>query len=169
MHPTRVLILQHLLEHEQGSPADLAEALAIPIPTVSYHMRRLHEAGQLTLTRHLAKRGVVVNDYRLANPHASAKALRRLGLPVRVGEVVSAGPGGREWAVLKRAITDLRERREAQGITRETLARRIGVKTSYLGHVERYETDPRYTVLADLARELGTTLGEVFTRAEAGQ
>lgn len=166
-HPTRVAVLQHLLEHDEGSPKDLADALGIPLASVSYHMRCLHDADQISLTRRIARRGAVAHIYRLTNPRASSDALRRLGFSVLEGRPAPPPPLAPEWAILRRAVGELRQRREAQGIRRETLARRVGVKTSHLAHVERCETDPRYTLLADLARELGTTLGEVFSRAEA--
>lgn len=166
-HPTRIAILQHLLERDEGSPKDVADALGQPLGTVSYHMRRLHEAEQVTLARRTARRGAVAHHYRLGNRQATTDALRRLGVPVHEGaSPAPAAPHALEWEVLKRVLTDLRLRREAQGIRRETLARRVGVKTSYLAQVERGEADPRYTLLASLARELGTTFGEVFSRAE---
>lgn len=84
--------------------------------------------------------------------------------PPEVAPPLTVAP---EWATLRRVIAELRGRREAQGLSRTALAQRVGVKTSYLAHVERGEADPRYMVLADLARELGTTIGEVFGRADS--
>jgi len=80
---------------------------------------------------------------------------------------VSAVPVAHEWIVLRHVLADLRARREAQGLSREALARRLGIKPSYLGAIERCEADPRYTLLADMTRELGTTIGDVFIRAES--
>jgi DNA-binding XRE family transcriptional regulator len=168
-HPVRVGILQHFLERGgDASPKDLAGVFRQPIPRISYHMRRLHDAGQLTLTRRMARGSTVGHFYRLANPPATADALRRLGI-ARTGPIASTRFLAREWVVLRRVIAELRTQREAQGISRETLARRVGIKPSYLGAIERCEADPRYTVLADLTRELGTTISEVFGRAEAVQ
>lgn len=165
-HPTRVAILQHLLEHDEGSPKDIADALGQPLGTVSYHTRRLHEAEQVTLARRTARRGAVAHHYRLTSRQATSEALRRLGFEVHEGGSVSPVPPAPEWEVLRRVLAELCQRRRAQGIRRDTLARRVGIKTSYLAQVERCETDPRYTLLAQLARELGTTIGEAFSRAE---
>lgn len=166
-HPTRVAIIQRLLRDGEASPKDLAVALGQPLGNVSYHMRCLSEAGQVALTRRVQRRGAVEHRYRLTNPRSSSDALARLGIPTRDGKPIVPAPLATEWRILRHALADLRERREARGIRREALARRLGIKTSYLGNLERGETDPHYTVLAELARELGTTLGEVFTRAEA--
>jgi len=167
-HSLRIAILQHLLERGgDASPKDVAGIFGQPLPRISYHMRYLHDAGQLTLTRHMGRRGTVAHFYRLANPPATADALRRLGI-AGPGPTVSARPVAHEWVVLRRALAELRARREAQGISRRALARRVGITPTYLGSVERGEADPRYTLLADLTRELGTTIAEVFGHAESG-
>lgn len=166
-HPARVGILQHFLERGgNASPKDLAEALRQPLPRISYHMRFLSDAGQLTLTRRMARGSTVAHFYRLANPTATADALRRLGI-AGPEPTVSARPLAPEWVVLQRALTELRARREAQGLSRDALARKVGITPTYLGSVERGEADPRYTLLADLTRELGTTIAEAFSRAES--
>jgi DNA-binding transcriptional ArsR family regulator len=166
-HPTRVAIIQRLLKDGEASPRELAVTLGQPLGRLSYHVRYLDEAGQITLTRRVQRRGAIEHRYRLTNPRVSSDALARLGLPTRDGTPIVPAPLGAEWRILRHALADLRRRREAQGIRREALARRLGIKTSYLASVERGEADLQYTVLAELARELGTTLGEVFTRAEA--
>lgn len=68
--------------------------------------------------------------------------------------------------MLQEVLADLRWRREAQGLSRRVLAERVGITPSYLARLERSDADPRYTLLADLTRELRTTIGEVFARAE---
>lgn len=98
-HPTRVSVLQHLLEHEEGSPKDLADALGVPLGSVSYHMRCLRDAEQITLTRRIARRGAVAHHYRLANPRATSGALRRLGFSVREGSPSPPAPLAPEWDV----------------------------------------------------------------------
>lgn len=166
-HPARVGILQHFLEHGgNASPKDLAGVFRQPLPRISYHMRCLHDAGQLTLTRRMARGSTVAHFYRLANPTATADALRRLGI-VGPGPTAAARPVAREWVVLRRVLAELRARREAQGLSRGALARKVGITPTYLGSVERGEADPRYTLLANLTRELGTTIAEVFDRAES--
>lgn len=165
-HPARVGILQHFLEHGgNASPKDLAGVFRQPLPRISYHMRYLRDAGQLTLTRRMARGSAVAHIYRLANPTATADALRRLGV-AGPGPTVLARPVAPEWVVLRRVLAELRARREAQGLSRAVLASRVGITSTYLGSIERGEADPRYTLLADLTRELGTTIAEVFSRAE---
>lgn len=165
-HPTRVAIIQRLLKDGEASPKELAVALGQSLGSVSYHMRCLDEAGQITLVRRVQRRGAIEHRYRLTNPRSSSDALARLGLPTRDGESIVPAPLGAQWRILRHALADLRHRRHAKGIRREVLAGRLGIKTSYLASIERGEADPPYTVLADFARELDTTLGEVFTRAE---
>lgn len=166
----RVAIIQQLLEHKESSPRELADALGANIGNVSYHVRCLLEAQRITLVRSVPVRGAIAHHYRLTSPRAASEALRRLGFTVRDDTAPPPeAPSADAWDVLQRAIAELRQRRQTQGIRRETLARRIGVKPSYLGQVERGEADPRYTLLAQLAEELGTTVGEVLHRAEAGR
>jgi DNA-binding XRE family transcriptional regulator len=164
-HPARVAILRHLLKERVATPATLATALGMPLGNLSYHVRRLHDAQQITLVGTGTRRGRLAHHYRLSNPEATAAALRRVGLldePARIADILPA----KHAATLAHAVGELRRRREAQGISREALAARVGIKPSHLTSIETGEADPSVTTLTDIAHELGTTLGEVFTLAD---
>jgi len=164
-HPVRIGILRHLLDNDEATPTALAAALGVPTGRIVYHVRRLSEAEQLVLAGQTLRRGAVAHYYRLKSPEATREALRRVGLavqPLRATAVAPTDP----WYQLRRALSELRRRRQAQGISRDALARNLRIKTSQLARIERAETDPHTTVLMAIAHELGTTLGEVFTAAE---
>lgn len=157
-HPIRVGILRCLLEIGTATPTRLAEELGLPVSHVGYHVRVLRDARQLTTVRTTQRRGAVVHHYRLRDPEATRTALRL----IEPSPSVAHDP----WARLGRALIVLRTRREAQGISRDALARSLRITPSYLARIERAETDPRFTLLLAIAHELGTTLGEVFAAAE---
>jgi DNA-binding transcriptional ArsR family regulator len=81
-HETRVAILRHMLTVETTTPTALANVLGMQVGTVSYHVRRLYEARQLTLVRRVQRRGALAHHYRLTNRQATADALDRMGLEV---------------------------------------------------------------------------------------
>lgn len=164
-HPTRIAILRHLLHAEDATPSELAGVLELPLGTVSYHMRCLRDADQLVLVRQVPHRGALANHYRLANPTATSDALRRIGLSTHTDTTTPASPDD-VWQKARRMIVELRQRREAQGLTREALAARIHIKPSQLASIERGETDPRLTVMLDIAHELGTTLTAVLATTD---
>ncbi|HZV75791.1 MAG TPA: helix-turn-helix domain-containing protein [Conexibacter sp.] len=161
-HPSRIAILRHLLADGDATPGTLAAALGLPLATVSYHVRRLHDAQQITLVRETPQRGAVAHHYRLRSREATTDALRRIGLPAAPARATDLEPSD-PWQKINRAIGELRRRREAQGISRDALARSLRIKPSHLANIERGETDPRSTVLISIAHELGTSLGEIFT------
>jgi len=164
-HPIRVAILRRTLDGQATTPAALAEELEVPIQTIGYHVRFLRDAGQLTLVRTSQRRGAIAHHYRLKDPDATREALRRLGLS-RVAALSLAVGASDPWDSLKRVLAVLRASREAQGISRDALARSVRISASQLASIERGEIDPRFTELAAIAHELGTTLGAVFTAAE---
>jgi DNA-binding transcriptional ArsR family regulator/DNA-binding XRE family transcriptional regulator len=166
-HPTRVAILRYLLEHDEASPSVLAVALGRPAGTVSYHVRRLAEAGHLVLARTTQGRGSLEHHYRLRDREATRDALRRLGLATAAPRSAVMAAASDPWERLRRALAELRRLREVQGISRDALARSLRIEASELARIERAETDPRYSTLARIAHELGTTLGEVFSIAES--
>lgn len=47
-HPSRLAIL-HLLAHEEGCVCDVAHTLNMPVSTASQHLRKLRDAGLLTM------------------------------------------------------------------------------------------------------------------------
>jgi DNA-binding transcriptional ArsR family regulator len=62
-HPIRTDIVAHLRVHERVSPHELAELWDLPLGTVSYHVRRLHQLGFLRLDARTSRRGAVVHHY----------------------------------------------------------------------------------------------------------
>lgn len=65
---------------------------------------------------------------------------------------------------VRRAVGRLRVLRERSGISRTELARRIEVHVDLLRRIERFETDPRMSVLLALADELDSSLAEILRR-----
>jgi len=72
-------------------------------------------------------------------------------------------PRSPEHAALGEAIRQLRE---AQGLTIEALADRAGTDLTQLGGVERGTRNCTYEYLLRLANSLGTSVGEITTRAD---
>lgn len=62
-HPLRVRILA-LLEEETSSPVQLSKVLRVPLGTVAYHVRTLHELGLLKEVGTTPRRGAVEHHYR---------------------------------------------------------------------------------------------------------
>jgi DNA-binding XRE family transcriptional regulator len=160
-HETRVAILRHMLTVDTTTPRALASVLDQSLGTVSYHVGRLKEAGHITLVTTVPARGLLVHHYRLTNRQATADALDRIGL-ASISRARPLTPTEK----LACATAELRRRREAQGLDRETLAMRVGIDAHELADIERGETDPRITVLSTIAQHLGTSLGEIFTLAD---
>ena len=84
--PNRVRLLQYLAESQSGTACacHLPTALRISQPTLSFHMRKLHEAGLVDRD----KRGRWVHW--TVRPEALEQVRSFLALPDRVG----AAPGG---------------------------------------------------------------------------
>lgn len=76
--PTRIRLLQYLAESESGTACacHLPDALGITQPTLSHHMRKLHDAGLVERER----RGRWVHY--TVRPEALARVRRFLELPV---------------------------------------------------------------------------------------
>jgi transcriptional regulator with XRE-family HTH domain len=70
--------------------------------------------------------------------------------------------------VLVRLGRALRARREALGISQEAFGDRIGVNRAYYGDLERGIRNVTIKNLERVAKGLGTTLGVLFTEADAG-
>jgi DNA-binding transcriptional ArsR family regulator len=75
-HPVRVWILDHLRAHETGSAQELAREFGVPLNTMSYHVRRLHELGYLRLVKRTQRRGVIARHYALAHPDDAEQSVR---------------------------------------------------------------------------------------------
>jgi DNA-binding transcriptional ArsR family regulator len=164
-HPTRVAILRHLLVKGEASPTTLAGALGLLLGNVSYHVRVLRDAQRVRVISRVPRRGAVEHQYCLCDREVTAVVLRGCGArdeAAREPDLSIAEP----WERVQRVVRHLRGRREAEDISRDALARRLGIKTSQLASIERGDTDPRSTVLAGMAHELGTTLGQVFALTE---
>ena len=55
----------------------------------------------------------------------------------------------------------LRERRRALRLTQEKLAERVGISSSFIGHLERAEKIPSLMTVADLCSELDVSMDEL--------
>lgn len=58
-------------------------------------------------------------------------------------------------------MSKLREIREAKGITQKELAEEVGVTDAYICRIERGTTDPRLSVVEDIARVLGVSVAQL--------
>jgi DNA-binding transcriptional ArsR family regulator len=61
-HPLRARALE-LLAQSPASPHELANALRVPLPTVSYHVRALSRLGFIDLVAVIPRRGAVEHRY----------------------------------------------------------------------------------------------------------
>ena len=57
----------------------------------------------------------------------------------------------------------IRELRKAAGVSQEELAKRCGVTRQTINAIENNKYDPTLALAFHLARELGTTVDELFT------
>jgi DNA-binding XRE family transcriptional regulator len=175
-HPLRVKILVRLLEDERASPVELAATLGASLGVASYHVRRLRTLGFIVLVGRTQVRGSLQHHYELTDPHGTREGLSRVNaagqsapaltqrmprLMVPPARVQVAGELA-AWSRLCALTAELRRRREQRGITRATLAERVGIPTGALGRIERGEADPRMSVLVKLAAELGTSLPDLL-------
>lgn len=72
-HPIRMKIL-NMLDERTATPKELAEALALPLENVSYHVRTLKDFGFIKLERTRQVRGAVEHHYKLAaRPRVGSK------------------------------------------------------------------------------------------------
>ncbi len=97
-HPTRVRILELLQERELASPVELAGELAIPLGTVSYHVRRLEQLGFIELATRTQRRGAIEHHYRA---RAALDTPRRRG-----ARRASAVDGSAPEAIAARLLDD---------------------------------------------------------------
>lgn len=75
-HPLRLRILS-LLTGSAMSAAELARELADSQPNISYHLRRLHDAGLVQIAEEVTIRGGTAKRYR-HDPHSGAIRARNL-------------------------------------------------------------------------------------------
>jgi len=164
-HPTRIALLRRLVEEPEASPTTLAATLELPLANVSHHIRFLRDAQRIVLVRKVPRRGAVEHLYTLNDRDETIDILGRFGIAA-APEAIRNLRVNEPWERVQRAVRYLRRRREEQNLSREALARRLQIKASYLASIERGETDPRSSVLAGMAQELGTSVGQVFALVE---
>jgi DNA-binding transcriptional ArsR family regulator len=165
-HPTRVAILRHLLAEGESSPRTMSGVLSLSPSNVSYHVRVLRETQRVRVVSRVPRRGAVEHRYRLRDREVTALVLRGFGMRDEAAHPKPDLSVDEAWERVQRVVLQLRQRREARDISRDELARRLGIKVSQLASIERGDTDPRSTVLAGMAQELGTALGHVFALTE---
>jgi DNA-binding transcriptional ArsR family regulator len=97
-HPLRMRILA-ALDHGEASPSEVAEALDVSLPKLSYHFQVLRDMGLIELARTTRVRGAVQHHYRTATREIiSARAWE--GLPIAVRRSTAGG-------VLQQIIEDI--------------------------------------------------------------
>jgi DNA-binding transcriptional ArsR family regulator len=123
-HPIRTDVLAYLRAHERVSPHELAERWGIPLGTVSYHFRRLHELGFVRLEARTSRRGAIVHHYALdagADETLRQMAQRALSRPesarTSAHAILDATALAALRADLQRLVARMKEL-EAQTITR---------------------------------------------------
>ncbi len=82
-HPVRVDVMT-ILSLEIASPKELAEELAVPLSTASYHVEQLLETNQIFLTHTEQRRGAVEHFYRAkAKPEVGDEEWKKLPMSAR--------------------------------------------------------------------------------------
>jgi DNA-binding transcriptional ArsR family regulator len=66
-HPYRVDIMRRFLETGTATPSSIADALRLPLGTVSYHVRFLADRGIVRLAGRTQRRGATVHHYQLTD------------------------------------------------------------------------------------------------------
>jgi len=74
-HPHRVEIMRCLLASGTATPSDIANALRLPVGTISYHVRFLADHRILRLTGRTQRRGATVHHYQLSDRGRAASML----------------------------------------------------------------------------------------------
>ncbi len=84
-------ILNHLAE-KSDSKATMSKTLSIPLPTITYHLQKLEQAG-LVLSKefHYSKKGRVVDHYELANKYIIIAPKKVIGLKEKLRGILPVG------------------------------------------------------------------------------
>ena len=83
-------ILNYLTEKED-TEAKIAEALAMPISTVHYHLQKLQEAGLVKVDEfHYSQKGRTINHYKLANKYIIIAPQKISGLREKLRGILPA-------------------------------------------------------------------------------
>lgn len=75
-------------------------------------------------------------------------------------------PSGMPLSLATRLGRTIREQREATGISQERFAANIGRHRTFMGSLERGETNPSLDTLERVAKALGTPLSHLLRLAE---
>jgi transcriptional regulator with XRE-family HTH domain len=63
----------------------------------------------------------------------------------------------------------IKELRQAQGMTQEALAKKLGLDRSYMGFLERGERNPSLEVIIKIAKALGQEPDELLRQSKASK
>jgi DNA-binding transcriptional ArsR family regulator len=74
-HPNRVEIMRRFLATGTATPKAVADAVGLPVPRASYHIRFLAERGVLRLAGRTQRRGASVRHYQLADRERVASVM----------------------------------------------------------------------------------------------
>jgi DNA-binding transcriptional ArsR family regulator len=108
-HPYRVEIMRRFLATGTATPKDVADALEVPLPTVSYHIRFLADRGVLRLAGRTQRRGASVRHYQLADRERVASVLWGIGAALLVSDFERQnGRGNLTVTVDPEALAELR-------------------------------------------------------------
>ncbi len=132
-HPLRLKILRRFIATGTATPIDFTEAFALPLGTVSYHVRFLAKHGILRLAGLTQRRGASVHHYQLADRERAASVLWGIRAKLLVTDFERQNGRGDATVTLDaEALTEL------QPLTDAYLARlgELGLQTR-----ERHSTD----------------------------
>ncbi|MGB2711726.1 MAG: winged helix-turn-helix domain-containing protein [Conexibacter sp.] len=108
-HPHRIEIMRRFLAMGTATPSDMADALGLPLGTVSYHIRALAKRGVLRLAGRTQRRGASVHHYQLADRERVASVTWGMRAKLLVSDFESQnGRGDATVALDLEALAELR-------------------------------------------------------------
>jgi len=125
-HPIRIEILHWFLTAGTATPSEIAAARALPLGTVSYHVRVLTEKGIVRLAGRTQRRGASVRHYRLVDRERGVAVLWGLRAALLVSDI-ERDHGRRDATV----TLDAEALAQADALTADYLARlgELGLQT----------------------------------------
>jgi predicted ArsR family transcriptional regulator len=109
-HPHRVKIMRCFLETGTATPSSIADALRLPLGTVSYHVRFLADRGIVRLAGRTQRRGATVHHYQLTDRDRVASIVWGTRAELLVTDFERQNGRGNVTVRLDaQAITELRE------------------------------------------------------------